>query len=360
MHEQDMSTMLQQHLQAAYREQTPLCLSAGNTKNWYGEAPQGLPCSIAEHRGVMSYEPSELVLTARAGTPLAELESVLQENGQHLPFEPPHFGTQATLGGCIATNFSGPARPYYGAARDFVLGCQILNGEGKLMRFGGQVMKNVAGYDVARLMCGAMGTLGLILDVSLKVLPAPAEQITLVHTQSLTDTLAQWQALALQPLPISAACWWSGHSYLRLSGSPGALQQAQARLTGDRLEAHAASAFWQALREQELAFFKQEANLWRLSVPAATAPLDLAGDCLYDWGGAQRWLMSMADADTIRKTVNAVGGHASLFRAAQPKDQLNHSVFQPLTPALRHYQRQLKQAFDPKGLLNPQRLYRNF
>ncbi|PID50210.1 MAG: glycolate oxidase subunit GlcE [Proteobacteria bacterium] len=358
MQAQDLSPLLQQQVQQAYQQKIPLCISGANTKHWYGGLPQGQALSLAKHSGIVSYDPTELVITARAGTPLVEIEAALAEHQQHLAFEPPHFGTAASLGGTIAANFSGPARPYWGSARDFVLGCQLINGKGEILKFGGQVMKNVAGYDVSRLMTGSLGTLGILLEISLKVLPKPTTELTLVQELAPENALQQLQQASLKPYPISAACWYNGHFYLRLSGSQGAVKQASKELKGDLLDDTA--TFWKSLREHRLSFFKPQLPLWRLSLPLDAPLLKLEGDCLYDWGGAQRWLHSEATAEDIRVVVSSAGGSATLFRS--PSDQLHRAglVFHPLEAGLLRYHRALKQSFDPAGICNPQRLYPEF
>lgn len=351
---QDLSQVLQAQVQAGYANGSALTIQGGNSKNWYGNLTQGAALSLDEHSGILNYEPSELVITARAGTLLTELETALAAEHQCLAFEPPHFGATATLGGTIACNFSGSARPYLGAARDFVLGCRLINGRGDILQFGGQVMKNVAGYDVSRLMAGTLGTLGVLLEVSLRVLPKPETELTLVKELSASAALQQANAYARLALPMTGFAQLEEQAYLRLAGTAGAVQQARAMIGGEELPNSA--NFWFNLREQQLEFFQSQQNLWRLSVPADTTVLELGGSTLYDWGGAQRWLFSDSEAANIRAAVTSVGGHATLFRQAQ-QTQLTDSRFQPLATELLRYHRQLKQAFDPKGIFNPNRLY---
>jgi glycolate oxidase FAD binding subunit len=308
---------------------------------------------------VVDYQPKELVLTARAGTPLADIEMLLSEQGQMLAFEPPHFSGNATLGGSIASGLSGPRRPYAGAARDFVLGVRIIDGSGQPLRFGGQVIKNVAGYDVSRLMVGALGTLGLITEVSLKVLPKPATETTLQFELDEADAITKMNQWAGQPLPLSATSWHAGLLTLRLSGAASAVQAAQARLGGETLKD--AAAFWQRLRDQTTPFFDKRApasnqGLWRLSVKPTAPPLNLGDAQWIEWGGAVRWLISDAAADTLRKAAKAAGGHATLFRGTAPVD----GAFTPLSPPLSVLHRNLKQRFDPSGILNRGRLYPDF
>ena len=351
----DLSQALQAQVHTAYTQGTALQIQGGHSKAWYGNPSQGEVLSVAEHRGILNYEPSELVITARAGTPLIELETALATENQCLAFEPPHFAATASLGGTIACNFSGSARPYLGAARDFVLGCKLINGKGEILQLGGQVMKNVAGYDVSRLMAGALGTLGVLLELSLRVLPKPETTLTLVKTLSPKEMLQQANAYARLPLPLSACAYFNGQAYLRLAGSAGSVKQAAAVIGGEPLPEH--ENFWFNLREQQFAFFQTEQNLWRLSLPADTAVLTLEGEQIYDWGGAQRWLVSNLDAASLRELVTKAGGHATLFRRSAKPTQTTASSFQALSSELMRYHRQLKQAFDPRGIFNPNRLY---
>jgi glycolate oxidase FAD binding subunit len=315
-----------------------------------GRVTQSEAFDVSAHRGILSYEPSELVITARAGTPLAEVERVLADSGQMLAFEPPHFGPTATLGGTIACALSGPRRPYAGAARDFVLGIKMLSGEGRTLGFGGQVMKNVAGYDVSRLMVGAMGTLGVLLEISLKVLPLPARDVNVEFSLDAASAIETMNAWAGRPLPLSGAYHDGERLHVRLSGTAGGVGEAIERLGGDAGED---TDRWRALREQELEFFDTRLPLWRLSVPPATLPLALPGHTLTDWGGALRWLKSDAEGDPIRRMVSEVGGHATLFRNGDRRGD----VYQPLTPAMLALHQRLKASFDPKGILNRGRMY---
>ncbi|HEB96316.1 MAG TPA: glycolate oxidase subunit GlcE [Sedimenticola thiotaurini] len=350
----DLTTTLQQQVAAAYRAGTPLQLVGGGSKDFYGRTPRGEPLPLAGHSGVVNYEPRELVLTARAGTTLAEIEALLRRSGQMLPFEPPHFGDAATLGGTLACGLSGPRRPYVGALRDFVLGVRLINGRGELLHFGGEVMKNVAGYDVSRLMAGALGTLGVVLEVSLKVLPRPENGLTLVQERTPEEAILVMNQWAAAPLPLTAACYDGLRLYVRLEGAPATLTAGRQRVGGDLLEE--GERFWRDLREQRLAFFETGKPLWRLSVPATAPPVELAGKQLIDWGGAQRWLVSDAPAAAIREASIRVGGAATLFRGGDREGE----VFQPLPAPMAALQRSLKQAFDPAGILNPGRMYREF
>jgi glycolate oxidase FAD binding subunit len=346
----DASTDIQARVVDAIGRRAPLAIVGGDTKHFLGREVQGEPLALGEHRGVVDYHPEELVLTARAGTPLSELETLLAEHDQMFAFEPPHFGAAATLGGTIAANLSGPRRAYAGAARDFVLGTRIVNGHGEILRFGGEVMKNVAGYDLSRLVAGAMGTLGVILDVSLKVLPRPRETLTLV--QSLTpraavEALCRWAAA---PLPISASCIEGERLHVRLSGTVSALAKARGTIGGEVLEN--ADKFWLDVREQQRPFFGGDAPLWRISLPPA-AILDLPGEQMIEWGGALRWLKSNAPAEKIRAAATQHGGHAMLFRS-----QIRSlDPYHPLPDALLQLHKRVKAAMDPHGIFNRGRMY---
>ncbi len=349
--ENDIAAELSGVVQQAYESGTALRIVGSNTKAFYGRPrAAGQELSTSAHKGIVSYDPTELVVTARSGTRLSELENVLAEQNQMLAFEPPHFGDAATLGGTIACGFSGPRRPYTGSARDFVLGIRCLTGRGEHLQFGGQVMKNVAGYDVSRLMTGALGTLGIITEVSLKVLPTHETEVTLSFEMDQASAIDRMNELAGQAVPLSAGCWSDGIMRLRLSGTHQGVNAAQGKFGGeiDRL----GSEFWLQLREHTLPFFNDKAPLWRLSVPPASKAIDLEKDVLVDWSGAQRWICINADADTIRSSVNQMGGHATCFRHGNSED-----VFHPLPDALMRLHRNLKQSFDPKGILNRGRMY---
>jgi glycolate oxidase FAD binding subunit len=290
------------------------------------------------------------VISARCGTPLAEVEQALAGQGQCLPFEPPHFGA-ATFGGCIAAGLSGPRRASAGALRDFVLGVKLIDGKGRLLQFGGQVMKNVAGYDVSRVVAGSLGTLGVIAEASLKVLPRPPAELTLQLEAPESRALELMNRWAAQPLPLSAAAWHDGLLWVRLSGSSAAVRAAAAGLGGSPLDD--TQGFWRAIREHTHAFFASDAPLWRLAVPSVTPPLDLPGRQLIEWGGGLRWLSSGAGAVEVRQLARRSGGHATLFRAADK----SAGAFAPLDPVLLRLHRALKSAFDPAGIFNPGRLY---
>lgn len=350
----DISGRLRQQVLQASSDQLALNIAGGGSKSFYGGTPTGEPIHVAAHGGIVDYEPTELVVTARGGTLLSELHETLAEKGQMLAFEPPGFGDQATLAGTVACGFSGPRRPYAGSLRDFVLGCKILNGKGEILSFGGQVMKNVAGYDVSRLMVGAMGTLGILLDVSLKVLPRPQSEITVCQEIPRSRVLPLMNQLAARPLPISAMCWHADRLYVRLAGTEKTVVASAANSGGDRLDADA--EFWRDLREHKLPFFRSNEELWRISVEPAEELDDLTGDCFVDWGGAQRWLSTELPVESVFESAAARQGHATLFRSQKP----GSTVFQPLPAKLMAVHKRLKAGFDPNGIFNPRRLYEDF
>ncbi len=341
----------------AFRERildrTPLCIRGGGSKDFYGGPRAGGLLDMRGYCGIVSYEPSELVLTARAGTSLADLGAALAARGQWMAFEPPGFGGSATLGGAVASGLSGPGRASYGAVRDFVLGVKIMDGEGRLLTFGGQVMKNVAGFDVSRLMVGSLGTLGLILEVSLKVLPLPVAQATLrfqLPQDKALETMNRW---AGKPLPVTATSWEDQVLTVRLAGAEAAVRSACGTLGGERLPDSEAAAHWTGLKDQKLPFFDGEFPLWRFSLPSTAAPLNLPGGVLVEWGGAQRWLRGAQDLGTLRDLARQAGGHATLFRGVDRAA----GVFTPLPMPLAAIQQRLKHAFDPHGVFNRGRMF---
>lgn len=340
----DISGKLAAAVRAAALQGQPLAIRGGGSKRFLTGESAGDTLDVTDHRGIVNYEPTELVLTARAGTPLREIEAALAGHNQMIAFEPPHFGPNATLGGTIACNLSGPRRPWTGAARDFVLGTTIVNGRGEILKFGGEVMKNVAGYDVSRLMAGARGALGVLLDVSLKVLPRPAHELTLALEMTADEAIERMNRWAGQPLPLTGACHSGETLYVRLSGSETAVRAAQARIGGAEYDKGA--GYWIDLREQRRAFFGGETPLWRLSVPPAAPMLRLPGKWKLDWGGAQRWLKSDAPPEEVHRAAVAAGGHA------QPWRGIAGPATAPLPAVLQHLHERLKQAFDPAGLFN--------
>ena len=339
----DLVRQLAAQVSAAVADNTPLYIHGGNSKR----DAIGRDCSTAHsldvsgHCGISDYQPRELVLSARAGTPIRELEAALAQQGQMLPFEPPHYDGRATLGGTLASNLSGPARPWLGSIRDSVLGVQLINGRGQILTFGGKVMKNVAGYDVSRLQAGALGTLGVISEVHLKVLPQPEATLTLAREATAKDGLKLMTQYAGQPKPLTAASWIDGRLYLRLAGAASAVNHT-ARIWGGE---HIDNSFWNQLREMSHDFFAQPAPLWRLSI-APTAPCSDNLDQCIDWGGAQRWLRTPP-------TQVPAGAHLSLFSGGDRQAEVRGD----LDAVQKQLQLRLKQSFDPAGILNPGRLY---
>jgi glycolate oxidase FAD binding subunit len=339
---------------------TPLAIRGGNTKAFYGAATLGEALDVRPYSGIIDYEPKELVLTVRAGTPLSEIEAIMEKSGQMLPFEPPYFAPGATIGGTVASGLSGPRRPYTGAVRDFVLGARIINGKGEDLNFGGRVIKNVAGYDVSRLMTGAMGTLGVLLDLSFKVLPKPPAEVTLrcfmLDEASAIKRMNEW---AGKPLPLSATSWYEGTLLVRLSGAVAGVKAAREKMGGDLVDAdenslgHPANGgIWGGVRDHATSFFKTDKPLWRLSVPSTTPPLNLDMPQFIEWGGALRWVAGDTDVVALRKKVEAIGGHVTLFRGGDK----SQGVFHPLQPTLVPIHRNLKAAFDPENILNRGRM----
>jgi glycolate oxidase FAD binding subunit len=351
MPEADLISEITQRVADARGRKQALVIRGGNTRRFPGRVVAGEVLDIGPHRGVTEYEPTELVVTARAGTPLSELESLLAGEGQMLAFEPPRFGAEATLGGAIAAGASGPRRPYAGAARDFVLGLGCVTGRAEHLQFGGKVMKNVAGYDVARLMTGAFGTLGVITEVSLKVLPIPECELTLVHECTAAEAIARMNQWAGRPLPLSAAAHHDGCLRVRLGGTVAAVEAAARALGGERMAD--GDACWRALRDLEHPFFRLQGRLWRLSVPPAAPVVPLPGEWYLDWGGAQRWYVGDAAPAEVRAAAVRADGHASMWCGAASAEE----AFHPLTTPLAALHRQIKRAFDPDGILNPGRMY---
>ncbi|MCH8178700.1 MAG: glycolate oxidase subunit GlcE [Proteobacteria bacterium] len=351
-----------------------LRIRGGGSKDHLGDTSRGEVLDTREARGIVAYEPSELVITARAGTPLAEVEAVLAERGQHLAFEPPRFAfgpegaSASTLGGVVASGLSGPGRVSRGAVRDHVLGCTVMNGRAEVLHFGGAVMKNVAGFDLSRLMAGSMGTLGLLLDVTLKVMPQPVVSATMRFEMDQAEALLQVNRWAAQPLPLDASAWWDGLLVLRLSGARAAVASAVQGLyrerRGEVLAPPVADAFWQGLRDQSDEFFQrarqavaqsgqQGVTLWRLSVPATTGPLEVHGEQLIEWLGGQRWVCTPAAPAAVHALAARVGGHAQAVCRHQPAPLVGEAA---LSPTVRRLHARVQQAFDPHGVFATGRL----
>lgn len=355
--ENDISQQLQDDVQFAIDEKRSLRVQGGDSKYFYGNkttADQIL--DVSSHSGVIAYEPSELVITVRAGTKLIELENLLASHAQQLPFEPPIHSENSTIGGVVAAGLSGPRRPFSGSVREHILGINMINGQGKIVEFGGQVMKNVAGYDVSRLMVGSLGSLGVLLNISIKLIPAPASEVTLTidtNSEKAVTLFNQWRPT---PLPISATCFYEDCLYVRLSGGHRSVTSFSQAVPGDVLDN--ADSFWAAIRNQSHEFFLHNTKpLWRLSLPPATPALHrLEKETLIEWGGAQYWLFSNAPPNIIRGIASKNNGHATLFRGDLPG--VNH--FHPLPSELIKLQKQLKRSLDPHGVFSSGRLYKDF
>ena len=346
---------LQDAIRRAAARHAPVRSRGGGTKDFYGEKLAGDMLDVAPIAGIVDYEPTELVITARAGTPLAVVESAMRDAGQMLAFEPPRYGAGGTLGGAIASGLSGPRRPYAGAARDLVLGVKVVDGTGRALAFGGRVMKNVAGFDVSRLMTGAMGTLGVLTEVSLKCLPLPRSEATRRFAVSADESIRMVNAWGGQPLPLSATCFHQGQLAVRLSGAPSAVAAACARMGGD--EESDAGSLWSSVRDHRHAFFVKataaRVPVWRLSVGSTAPYTDLGGEQLIEWGGALRWFAATRpEPAKVHAWAQAHGGHATLFRAHErPADASS-----PMPPVLAGLHKRLKATFDPHGILNPGRM----
>jgi glycolate oxidase FAD binding subunit len=347
----DVIQQFQDTIRAAATNKTPLRLRGSGSKDFYNVRLEGDILDTRAYSGIVEYEPTELVFTARAGTPLREVEAALSENGQILPFEPPHFGPDATFGGCIAAGFSGPRRAYQGSARDFVLGIRMLNGAGEDLRFGGQVMKNVAGYDVSRLIAGSFGTLGLMLEVSVKVLPGPKVEQTLKFEMDEARAIETMNRWAGQALPLSATCYVDNSLHIRLSGAASAVTAATKKLGGDSI---GGDAFWYSIREQTHPFFVDAKSLWRLSIKPTSKPLAL-GPTLIEWNGSLRWITGAGELDRMHAAAVQAGGHATLFRSSE-----NAGAIQQLDTGLLKLNKKLKLALDPESIFGPGRLHADF
>ncbi len=361
-------------INAATAAKAPLRIRGGGSKDFYGEPfDAALPVlDTRSHSGIVSYEPSELVITVKAGTPLAEVEAVLAEKNQSFAFEPPHYNADSTIGGMVAAGLAGPARACVGGVRDYVLGAHLINGRGELLEFGGTVMKNVAGYDVSRALAGSLGTLGLITQVSLKVLPVAHAEATLRFEMDEATAIRRCNEWAGQPLPLNASSWVIDQGvptlYLRLRGAVAAVESACLRLAkeagGVRVDYSATQADWRAARDLKLPWFaegfKRGDDLWRISVPQTTPPLSL-GHTMIDWLGGQRWLFAppaerSQAAQRIRAAVHAAGGNTTFFIASRADSITAIARFDAQNGPLKAIHQQLKAEFDPVGIFNPGRL----
>jgi glycolate oxidase FAD binding subunit len=319
------------------------------SKRFYGELLNALPLEVAAHSGIIDYDPAELVITLRAGCRLREVEALLAEHRQMFSFEAPHFGPEATIGGMVASGLAGPRRGFAGGIRDFVLGVKMLDGRGEVMQFGGRVIKNVAGFDLSRVLVGSLGTLGVILEVSIRVVPMFATEITLAFEHSSADAHIRWvNELGSQPFPLTASAWHDGTSRLRLSGSEQGVNHAIAELGGEQVDDD-----WALLREQKHAFFAPDQPLTRLSLPPASTNLAAGRAQLIEWGGAQRWLCGEIDIEAVRQQAMVLGGSVCAFRG----HAADVAVFHPLAPAMLKLQRSIKSSLDPAGIFNAGRIY---
>lgn len=362
-----IAKIFKEQIDSAISNKTRLRITGSGSKDWYGNTLQGIPLCTREYAGVISYQPDELVITVRSGTSLKEVEDLLKEKNQQFPFEPPHFGEHATIGGMIASGLAGPGRISAGGLRDFVLGCKIMDGTGSVMNFGGTVMKNVAGYDVSRLMPGSLGTLALLLDVSIKVLPITAAEQTLKLKIDQHETIELINLLASQPWPINASAWLGDHVnelYIRLRGARAAVEVATEHLSQtygmSTIDTNQANHFWHDLKEQNLPWFErsnQNQQLWRIALPTTTKPLSFSNSTLLEWHGGQRWLKGPQDIAELKQVALAHGGHASLFRGPQKSAHtLNSLADNPLTKPLQTVEDRLRKTFDPHGIFSTERL----
>lgn len=351
----DQSDIIGQRMIDAYHDETALEIIAGGSKRWYGREPTGEALNVSDHSGIISYQPTELVITARAGTKLSEITDALDKQRQRLPFDPPCFSDEATLGGTVACGFSGPRRPYAGSCRDFVLGCRVINGKGEMMRFGGEVMKNVAGFDLSRLMTGSLGTLGVLLDISLKVLPHRQAEQTIAVDAGFSEAITVMNRWAGTALPITAMASDGKIAYFRICGKQSAVEKSVREIGGSLYED--GLQLWKRIREHQLPFFEDQRPLWRFSLPSDAAHLQIEGaadsDWFIGWGGAQRWLKSELPAATLFAAAKAACGHATLFRG-EDRD----AFIAPLSDRQMTLHKNLKMAFDPNGICNPGRMFR--
>lgn len=348
----DQTEVLIANVNQAIEHREPLAISGNGSKAFIGRAAAGTPLSVRGHAGIVEYHPEEMVVTARAGTTIADLDRELAGHGQSLASEPPRFAGQATLAGTLACNLSGPARPWTGSLRDHVLGLRLINGRGEHLRFGGQVIKNVAGYDIARLQAGAMGVLGLITEISVRVHPVPECRLTRVFELDAQVAIDRMTELCGRNTPLSGACWHRDRLYLRLSGPDAAIGRIASKLGGETLDD--GEAFWQSIRDFSFGFFTGAECLFRFSLPAATAHFEPDGDWLLDWGGAQRWLTGSYDFADLETLAAVRNGQVSLFRGGNRKGD----VFHTCDAVQQRIHTRLKTAFDPLGIFNPGRLYR--
>lgn len=346
---------LQAAVLTAAAERRVLRPQGGASKDFYGNALTGEVLATKDYRGITAYEPAELFITARCGTTLAEIETTLAAENQMLACEPPQFSPQSTLGGAVAAGLSGPRRVSAGALRDHLLGVRLLDGNGQVLKFGGQVMKNVAGFDVARLLAGSLGTLGVIVEASLKVLPLPTADLTLRFAFAQQEAMTQVNRWVGAAWPLVASAWEGGILSLRLAGAEAAVGKARAALGGNEIATDAARLFWRDVRDQRLPWFSGDVPLWRFVVPPTAPPLPLTAPTLIEWHGGQRWLRAQLNRQEASELAAQSGGHATLFRPASPEER-RAGVFQPLSATLLTLNQKLCAAFDPQGVFANGRL----
>lgn len=347
----DSAKDLTARIESAYQSKTKINIQGNGTKCFLGNIDQDSDLiKTTCHTGIIDYDPAELVLVARSGTCLSAIAEVMEDHQQTFGFEPPFIDDGATLGGAIASGLAGPRRAYSGAARDFMLGARFINGQGKIITAGGKVIKNVAGFDLFRPMAGSMGTIGLLLDISLRVIPQPEYQKTLLHQEEReSSALEKMNSWAVQCPSVSAAAWDGHNIRIRLSGSAATVAEAHTLIGGEWLNNE---GYWHDLNAFKLDFFELPGHLWRISLTPMSAPVSQGQPQLIDWGGAQRWLKSDEQPDQIRERVAALGGHAECYSADPGIES-----FHPLTDQMMAIHRSFKASLDPGGILNPGRLY---
>ena len=346
----DFRSEIVSEIQAAFQNKSKLSIQGGSSKAFYARQIEGKTLSLSGHTGIIEYEPSELYITAKSGTPLSVIERTIAEHNQMIPCEPPYFKNTATIGGTIACGLSGPRRAYAGNVRDCVLGTEIINGKGEELRFGGRVMKNVAGYDASRLMCGALGTLGVLMTITIRLLPTPACEQTSILSLDESAAINKMNQWANTPLPISATFYDGQNLYVRLSGSSSSVIEAKKVLGGENFEDH--DTFWKSVKEHQHEFFKNDDTLWRISVPPNTQAISLSSQSAMEWNGGLRWYKTDVDETVIREKVAKFGGQANLFKGNNCKEK-----FHPLPDATMKIHKNLKNVFDPAGILNPGKMF---
>jgi glycolate dehydrogenase FAD-binding subunit len=344
--------ILKEQVLTAINEANPLKIIGGNSKAFLGRQIEGTTIDMSDYSGVVSYEPTELYISVKAGTLLSDVKKVLSEQNQMLAFEPPQINEKTTIGGIVATGLSGPRRPYSGSVRDFVLGIKCINGLAKDLSFGGQVMKNVAGYDLSRLLTGSYGTLGIIHEVTFKVLPLPEFELTGSIAIDRLAALKLMSELSTKPNPVSAVSYDGENLFVRFSGNEKTVNDSLKEFNLEKTKR--GEEYWDNLCHYKHSVFNQDKPIWRLSVPQI-AQIDLKDEeCLIDWAGSQYWLASNRSADEIFSMAAEQGGSAMLFRGGDQEG----AVFQPLSKTMFKFQQQVKQAFDPHYVLNPGKLYK--